>query len=329
MHLGNGAITLECGIVALGAAAAGAAVAYGAARAAGTDSGRARTAGALGALVFAAQMFNLPVLPFSSVHLVGGVLLAWMLGPAVGLLTMAAVLALQAVVLGDGGLLALGANVLNMAVLPAAGVALVRGAGFCRTRLASCLSAGAAAYLCTLGAAALVTLEVAIGRSGAQLDGWREFAAQMLATHAVLGLVEAAVTMAVVAAMAVAARPVGLEGPAFALQPISLSPRAAGILIAVSLTVALLSLPTFGLASSLPDGYQAAVRQLHESGQALGSLENAPVAGLGATFEGWQKAASNTVPELLLMLTGTLAAAGAGWVVGRFGAMPPRSLTGG
>ena len=48
----------------------------------------AGTAAALGAAVFAAQMFNVQVLPFSSAHLIGGVLLAWMLGPAIGLLTM-------------------------------------------------------------------------------------------------------------------------------------------------------------------------------------------------------------------------------------------------
>lgn len=319
MHLGNGAITPECGIVALGAAAAGAAVAYGVARAAGTDSARARTAGALGAAVFAAQMFNVPVLPFSSVHLIGGVLLAWALGPTLGFLTMAAVLTLQAVTLGDGGLLALGANVVNMAALPAGAVALVQRAGLCRTPLRAACALGATAYLCTLGAAALITLEVAIGRSGADLDGWSQFAAQMLATHAMLGIAEAAATVAVVAALSLGTRRSAPRATAPGLQPLSLSPRGATAVVVASLAVTLLSLPTFGLASTLPDGYGAVVRQLHDSGRALGNLENAPLAGLSGTLQAWQQAlsASGIVPELLLVLTATLAAAGTCWTVGR------------
>lgn len=103
MHLGNEAITPECAVVALGVAAIGAGVAVAAARRSGLDRDRVRTTAALGAAVFAAQMFNVQVLPFSSVHLIGGVLLAWVLGPAIGLLTMTGILALQAVLLGDGG----------------------------------------------------------------------------------------------------------------------------------------------------------------------------------------------------------------------------------
>src|SRR5665213_1009462 len=113
MHLGNGAITPECGAIALAAAAAGAGAAIASARACGLDRAQSRTAGALGAAVFAAQLFNVQVLPYSSVHLIGGVLLAWTLGPAVGLLTMSCILALQALLLGDGGLMAWGANVIN------------------------------------------------------------------------------------------------------------------------------------------------------------------------------------------------------------------------
>ena len=126
MHLGNGAITPECGLVALGVAAVGGAIAFYSARAAGVDRAQARTAGALGAVVFAAQLFNVQIVPFSSVHLIGGVLLAWVLGPSLGLLTMAGILTLQAIVLGDGGLLALGANIINMGLLPAVGVMFVR-----------------------------------------------------------------------------------------------------------------------------------------------------------------------------------------------------------
>src|SRR5437016_14445476 len=72
--------------------------------------------GVMGAFVFAAQMINFPVGVGTSGHLVGGALLAFTLGPAAASVVMAAILAIQALVFQDGGILALGANVINMAV---------------------------------------------------------------------------------------------------------------------------------------------------------------------------------------------------------------------
>lgn len=71
--------------------------------------------GVMGAFVFAAQMINFPVGAGTSGHLVGGALLAIALGPAAGVVVMTAILSIQAFVFQDGGVLALGANVLNMA----------------------------------------------------------------------------------------------------------------------------------------------------------------------------------------------------------------------
>jgi len=72
--------------------------------------------GVLGAFVFAAQMINFPVGVGTSGHLVGSALLAMALGPAAAAVVMTAILALQALVFQDGGVLALGANVVNMAL---------------------------------------------------------------------------------------------------------------------------------------------------------------------------------------------------------------------
>ncbi|MEO8027292.1 MAG: energy-coupling factor ABC transporter permease [Bryobacteraceae bacterium] len=72
--------------------------------------------GVMGAFVFAAQMINFPVGPGTSGHLVGGALLAATLGPAPAAIVMTAILALQALVFQDGGILSLGANVFNMAI---------------------------------------------------------------------------------------------------------------------------------------------------------------------------------------------------------------------
>ena len=84
------------------------------------DERRVPLLGVMGAFVFAAQMINFPVGIGTSGHLVGGALLAMTVGPAAAAVVMTAIVAVQALVFQDGGLLALGANVFNMAV---AGVA--------------------------------------------------------------------------------------------------------------------------------------------------------------------------------------------------------------
>jgi len=72
------------------------------------------TMGVLAAFVFAAQLLNFPVLGGTSGHLVGGALLAVLLGPMCALLTMATVILAQALFMQDGGLIALGANIFNI-----------------------------------------------------------------------------------------------------------------------------------------------------------------------------------------------------------------------
>ncbi|CAB1078233.1 Substrate-specific component NikM of nickel ECF transporter / Additional substrate-specific component NikN of nickel ECF transporter [Olavius algarvensis Delta 1 endosymbiont] len=75
--------------------------------------------GVVGAFVFAAQMINFTIPGTgSSGHLGGGMILAILLGPYAGLLTMASVLIVQALFFADGGLLALGCNIFNLGFLP-------------------------------------------------------------------------------------------------------------------------------------------------------------------------------------------------------------------
>ena len=74
------------------------------------------TMGVMGAFVFATQMVNFTIPGTgSSGHLCGGVLLSSILGPYAGFLSMIGVLLIQCLFFADGGLLALGANVWNMA----------------------------------------------------------------------------------------------------------------------------------------------------------------------------------------------------------------------
>jgi cobalt/nickel transport system permease protein len=80
------------------------------------EEARAPLLGVMGAFVFAAQMINFPVAGGTSAHLLGGALLAISLGPSAACVVMTAILVVQALVFQDGGILALGANVLNMAI---------------------------------------------------------------------------------------------------------------------------------------------------------------------------------------------------------------------
>lgn len=79
------------------------------------------------AFSFTIMMFNLPLPGGSSVHAVGAVLLAILLGPWAAIIGVSVALVIQALVFGDGGLLAIGANCLNMGlVMPWAGYGVYR-----------------------------------------------------------------------------------------------------------------------------------------------------------------------------------------------------------
>jgi cobalt/nickel transport system permease protein len=246
MHLGNEAITPECAALAFGAAAGGLGLAAVAARRELTSGRKAALAAGLGALVFAAQAVNVPILPGSSAHLVGGVLLAWALGPGLGALVMTAVLLIQALVLGDGGIMALGANVLNMALLPAGLVAIGR-----RTEAAprrwSFLRPALLAALSVPLAAALIVGQTALFRSDGELAGWSDFAVQMIGIHLLVGLAEGGLTVLLLAAIS------GWSD--LRLETLSRRPLWVSLSLAVLLGIASV------WSSSLPDGYEASAQQ--------------------------------------------------------------------
>lgn len=73
--------------------------------------------GILAAFIFAAQMLNFPIAGGTSGHLIGAALSAILLGPWASLLIMSCVLIAQSLIFQDGGLLALGANILNMGIV--------------------------------------------------------------------------------------------------------------------------------------------------------------------------------------------------------------------
>src|SRR5579885_2691021 len=120
----------------------------------GLDERNVPLLGVMGAFVFAAQMINFPVGPGTSGHLVGAALLAIALGPAAASVVMTAILAIQALVFQDGGILALGTNIVNMALVGvAAGYLPYALWGGGRRRRAAMFAGGAASVLASALAA--------------------------------------------------------------------------------------------------------------------------------------------------------------------------------
>jgi len=174
----------------------GASVLYAARQVKVDVSGRAvPIMGMLAAFVFVAQMLNFPVLGGTSGHLIGGSLLAILLGPMAGSLTMTTVVIAQALFLQDGGLVALGANVFNIsAVTCFSGYAVFRllngGTGSGKRLLVAGFFAGWASLMASSACCALE-----MGLSGA--IPLRLGLATMLGYHAAVGIVEGMLTAGV------------------------------------------------------------------------------------------------------------------------------------
>lgn len=148
--------------------------------------------GIMAAFIFAAQMINFPVAGGTSGHLLGGTLAAITLGPWAGMLVMTAVISVQALLLQDGGLLVMGANILNMGLITAAiGYGLYRSVST-RSRTLKLTVAGIAAWLSVMAGALFTSLQLWLsGTSQLQV-----VIPAMLGVHALIGLGEAFITVA-------------------------------------------------------------------------------------------------------------------------------------
>jgi cobalt/nickel transport system permease protein len=200
--------------------------------------------GIMAAFIFAAQMINFPVAGGTSGHLLGGTLAAVTLGPWAGMLVMTAVIAVQALLFQDGGLLVMGANILNMGLITVAiGYGLYRGVP-ARNRMLKLTVAGIAAWLSVMAGALFTSLQLWLsGTSQLQI-----VIPAMLGVHALIGVGEALITVAALAFI-FQTRP-DLLGEHSASARGSRGWVVAGALI--SLAVVLLS----PLASADPDGLE-------------------------------------------------------------------------
>ena len=204
MHIPDGFLSPE--VAAATTAASVAAVGYGLMTASDTlDDRRVPLLGVTGAFIFAAQMLNFPVAGGTSGHFLGAALAAILLGPRLACLTMAVVLSLQAFVFADGGITALGANVLNMGVIGAlltGGLMLAARAVLPKSRTVLLAIAGVGAWLAVMAGAAATSIELAVSGT----VPFDTVLPAMLGVHALIGIGEAVVTVAAVGAV-LAARP--------------------------------------------------------------------------------------------------------------------------
>lgn len=265
MHIRDGILGPEVCLVA-GAISLGA-VAYSLRRLRTDLADRAvPLTGMLSALVFAGQMVNFPLLglPVSG-HLLGGVLAAVILGPWAGCLAIAMVLLVQAVLFSDGGLMSLGANVLNMGVVGAWGGYAVystvrRLLG--NSPSATVSAAVIAAWLSVLAAAMLFCVEFICSSRSTGIDP-RGVVSLMVLYHSLIGVGEALITGAVLAF--VLNRRADLVPELNPIGPVGTVGGFAATGLVTALAIAAILAP---FKSELPDGLDAVSEQL-----AFNSLE--------------------------------------------------------
>lgn len=152
-------------------------------------------AGIVAAFIFAAQMLNFPVAGGTSGHFVGAALAVIVLGPWLGVLAMTAVIAVQALLFQDGGLLVMGANILVMGVVPGFVAYYIYRLGQGRSWGARLALAGVAAWASVVIASVAVSLLLAF--SGTSSLG--VVLPAMVGVHIVIGIGEALITVAALA----------------------------------------------------------------------------------------------------------------------------------
>ena len=272
------------------------------------DDRKLPTMAVTAALVFAGQMINYTIPGTgSSGHLCGGMLLSALLGPHAGFLSMIVILTIQCLFFADGGLMALGANIWNMAFYgcfvgyyliwrPIVGSSLF-GAGKAAVRNRIVLASVLGCILTLQLGAFSVVLETSL--SGIADLPFGAFLALMQPIHLAIGLVEGLITSAVLC-FVFEARPELLQG----IDPEKGSLRGRHSLRATITVLAVTALVTGGglslLASSNPDGLEWALFGNREAGYAQNmglDEENFGLSGPAADAAGNIQEATAFLPD--------------------------------
>ncbi|KKL05134.1 hypothetical protein LCGC14_2609100, partial [marine sediment metagenome] len=228
--------------------------------------------------------FRLPVLPVSG-HLAGAVLLAIVLGPAAAIVTMAAILIVQCLLFQDGGLLALGCNIINMGVVPC-----LLG-GWVYRRIAAARH-GIPAWRQYLAAWAACMVGITAGAALVPVEAWASgvlqvppvrFLGVMVGLHLIIAFVEGAITFTVLAAL----RGMGYLSEA-AVRPGPASPGRLPrrVVVATVVATALLLAGVVGwFTGPHADGLESALEGRYYNGtEALAATDG----GLAAWADAWQ-----------------------------------------
>jgi cobalt/nickel transport system permease protein len=214
--------------------------------------------GVLGAFIFAAQMvnFQLPAMPGTSGHMVGSVLLAIILGPHLAAIVISSVIIVQCFIFQDGGLLALGCNIINMGLVPCYlgyfiyRMVTVGKSGGLRTYIGAML----ACIIALEAGAILVPVEAAL--SGVLAVPFSTFLITMVGVHFLVGLVEGLITVAVLAYLQQVRPDLVLEALPGRIR---LSKRTVLVTLLIFAIIAAAGLSL--LASSNPDGLEWSYRE--------------------------------------------------------------------
>lgn len=207
--------------------------------------------GVLAAFIFAAQMVNFPIGGGTSGHLMGGVLIAAIVGPYAALIIMATILIIQALLFQDGGITALGANIFNMGII-GAGVGYItfnslnkitgnfKLAVFISSWLSVVLASGAAAAQLSLSG----VIPIAVSLPA------------MVGIHAIIGIGEGAITIAALELVGKVNREAVY---AMQVERGGVKKKTVWIWLAASMAVAVFLAP---FASKFPDGLEKVAEKL-------------------------------------------------------------------
>jgi len=206
MHVPDGFLDAPTSLATAGVAAAAIGIALRGARRE-LDDRIAPLAGLVATFVFATQMLNFPVAGGTSGHLMGGALAAVLVGPYSGLLCLTVVLVVQSLLFADGGITALGTNVVLMGIVTVVvGYVAFRGAQLVLPKRLSMVAPAAAlgALVSVVASAATFVGLYALG--GAVPIPYDTLLTAMLGVHTIIGIGEAVITFLVVASI-VSVRP--------------------------------------------------------------------------------------------------------------------------
>lgn len=208
----------------------------------------------LGALIFALQMLNFPVAAGTSGHFSGGALAAVTLGFWPAQIVMTTILAIQALLFNDGGIIAFGANVFNMAIIaPTVGYGCYRLAIQIKdSRTARLIGAGIGAWLAAVISAVVAGLQIGLSGNANLIV----VTTAMASWHAVIGIGEALITVALLSYL-FAVRPDLVGGSLRATESPPTRSRLSTRATLLSLAALAALLAAFSwLASDHPDGLE-------------------------------------------------------------------------